>query len=117
MSSTDIVSLLGKFIGTRAMRNNVIASNIANVDTPEFKSRDIQFKAELKGVVDDQSSKEWSFKPKESRNMVSMREDGNSVNMEIEMAKLVGNSAEYMAATKLLARRIAMMKYAITGGG
>jgi flagellar basal-body rod protein FlgB len=47
---------------------------------------------------------------------VAMNNDGNTVDMEREMATLNENSIRYKAATQLINKKLGKLKYAITGG-
>jgi flagellar basal-body rod protein FlgB len=47
-------------LSLRAYRQEVLASNIANADTPHYKARDIDFKASLQGAMGGQRPWAWS---------------------------------------------------------
>ena len=118
MLTNEGINLLEQFLNSRLVRNEVISSNIANANTPGYKARDVAFTAHLDEAsrIFGNSEPAWEFESKQLVNKNTMREDGNSVQMEMEMAHMIQNSAEYMAGVKFLTRQIGMIKYAIQGG-
>ncbi len=111
------VRLLEKGLGAVTMRRKILANNIANVDVPNFKRSDLSFEAELKRNVDLQKKmneevplqtshplhiKQHSYSPQEAIQPrihtdynSSMRNDGNNVDIEDEVNKLVRNQLQY----------------------
>jgi len=79
-------------------RQRVIAANIANVDTVGYKTRDL---AEFRSVV---AADAGVLKP-----------NGNNVDLEIEMSKMVRNSALHSTAAALLAQQFTLLREAISG--
>jgi flagellar basal-body rod protein FlgB len=99
----------------RSERSSVLANNLANADTPGFKSRDIDFKAVLRGEVDRHSSMgidqtnsrhipgrehdEWQ---KLYRNPLQPSIDGNTVDENIENKNFTENAMSYNASFEFL---------------
>lgn len=112
MESSKI--LLRRILDICAYRQKILASNIANVDTPNYKARDIDFKEELKRAVED---KNWtkSYKVIEAPTTMPNR-DGNTVNLEVEMTKLTETMLTHNAAIQLLNRIGALYKDILRGG-
>ncbi|MCX7723790.1 MAG: flagellar basal body rod protein FlgB [Thermodesulfovibrio sp.] len=106
------INLLQKIMDICAYRQKILASNIANVDTPNYKAKDINFKEELRKAVENQSIE---YQVIEAPTTMPNR-DGNTVNLEVEMTKLTETMLMYNAATQLLSTRIRMLKDAIRGG-
>ncbi len=106
------MDLLQKIMDICAYRQKILASNIANVDTPNYKAKDIDFQATLKKALE---SKDISYSIIESPTTMPNR-DGNTVNIEIEMTKLTETHLMYNTAVQLLSTRIRMLKDAIKGG-
>ncbi len=106
------MDLLKKIMDICAYRQKILASNIANVDTPNYKAKDIDFQAELKKALE---SNEISYSIIEAPTTMPNR-DGNTVNIEIEMTKLTETHLLYNTAVQLLSTRIRMLKDAIKGG-
>lgn len=109
-------------------RQNVLASNLANVDTPNFRPMD------LVRVEDEEAPRNVALvatseghfvgTPLESgERLVSVQDgaveaggDGNSVSLEHELAKVSANDLRYQGAAKLVARRLAALRYAANDG-
>ncbi|MEN2994794.1 MAG: flagellar basal body rod protein FlgB [Thermodesulfovibrio sp.] len=106
------INLLQKIMDICTYRQKILASNIANVDTPNYKAKDINFKEELRKAVENQSRE---YQVIEAPTTMPNR-DGNTVNLEVEMTKLTETMLMYNAATQLLSIRIRMLKDAIRGG-
>ncbi|MFY9381525.1 MAG: flagellar basal body rod protein FlgB [Eubacteriales bacterium] len=113
------VDLLKKGLDVTWLRNQVIANNIANVDTPGFKSSEVEFEDFMTAALksDDESKLELrkthsrhidgssinvkdilDIEPKVVRkDSTSVRLDDNNVDIETEMVALAKNQIEYYA--------------------
>lgn len=106
------IDLLKKIMDICSYRQKILASNIANADTPNYKARDIDFQSELKKAIE---SGQVHYSIIEAPTTMPNR-DGNTVNIEIEMTKLTETLLLYNSATQILSKRIRMLKDAIKGG-
>lgn len=104
--------VLENILNICSYRQKILASNIANADTPNYKSKDIDFKSELKRILE---VGEPSFSIIEAPTTMPNR-DGNTVNIEVEMTKLTETLLLYSSAIQLLSTKIRMLKDAIKGG-
>ena len=115
----------------RTQRMEVIAKNIANVDTPNFKARDIDFadalaKALSNGerpsdVVTTHSQHVGGSKSKAEAELLytipfNTSIDGNTVEMSVEQAKYGRAAAKYQATLRFLESDIGGIRKALTGG-
>ncbi|MFT6194778.1 MAG: flagellar basal-body rod protein FlgB [Cognaticolwellia sp.] len=113
----------------RAQRAELIASNIANADTPGYKAKGMDFKAALAQAASKQHTgmtrtNEKHFDVRmELNNGVGFRVpnqadtgDGNSVDVQVERNLFLENSMEYQASLQFLTSKIKGLKKAITGG-
>lgn len=110
-------------------RNEVIANNIANVNTPGFKRSYVEFESFYKNAGDD------TFKLKQTReghmdsggletddarvvkdSSTSMRMDDNNVDIDSEMSDLAVNVIYYNALSQKVAGEISLLKTAIKEG-
>ena len=110
---------LGKFLGFHTRRQQVIAGNMANIDTPGFRSRDITFQEELSMSRDasGRTVQEMSFSEEVViRDDETPDQDGNSVSLEHQMARTVANQLRYASINEMLSRKLAMLKYAARDG-
>ena len=113
----------------RALRNQVLAANIANADTPNFKARDIDFQAALSAAKGDGASlrttSDQHFRSLNTSTMgtevlyrVPMQSslDGNTVETDVEQAAFAENALQYRATLQFLDGQIRSIKYALKGG-
>ena len=118
----------------RLKRNQIINANIANAETPGFKARGYRFEKALQAVTENEGSHllktlydqhlksqnhsaSLKINPNVSeRPTESVPEDGNTVDIDAEMALLAKNQILYRAAVEALNRKIGVLKYAISGG-
>ena len=106
------VKLLEKMLDVAAYRQKVLASNIANADTPGYKAKDISFQKELDKIVKGEHAGYEIYEP-----VTTMpNKDGNTVNLDVEMAKVAENTLIYNAAAQLMSMKMRMVKDVIKGG-
>ena len=121
--------VLENAIGIAHQRHNLIASNIGNLDTPNKKGLEIDFKTAMARAME--SEKEINLSRTHSGH-IGPNGDGayraepvedsgewnghNWINIDREMTKLIENNLQYRTATEILLRKIAIMKEAIRGG-
>ena len=110
-------------------RLGVLANNIANADTPNFKARDIDYAAVLGGTVGDaplpvamthaghmaMSDGELPAGELQYRNPYQAALDGNTVEMPVEQAAFSENNVRYQASLTFINNQIALMQFAIAG--
>lgn len=99
-----------------SMRQQVIASNISNAQTPGYQAQDVTFQNRLASIFDGQSS----AAPMDTGAVVAApdittRIDGNTVGMEEQMAKMSETNIMYDALTQLTIDRLGILKTVITG--
>ncbi|KXO14091.1 Flagellar basal-body rod protein FlgB [Moritella sp. JT01] len=115
-------------VGVRERRAEVLASNIANADTPGFKARDLSFKDALASATQGSSFNLLKTSERHisgGRSMASDLQyripnqpdtgDGNTVDVQIERASFMQNSMEYQASLSFLSSKIQTMRKAIKG--
>lgn len=110
----NTIKILEKMLDVAAFRQKVLASNIANADTPGYKAKDISFQKELDRAIKASSAKQ-DYEIYETVTTMPNR-DGNTVNLDIEMAKVAENTLIYNAATQLMTMKMRMIKDVIKGG-
>lgn len=113
----------------RLAKNDVIAANIANVDTPGYHRKDLPFEkimeAYLRGEPRLLTTNPRHLKPSPLEPPVTTEEDWtppeegtpNNVSLEDEMAKLTENTILYQATIQALIKELQILKDAITEGG
>lgn len=108
---------LSKALDMRAENQTVIASNIANADTPGYQAKELDFEKAMERAL--ASGTDVSEIGAEIHNQVNdvVREDGNTVDRDSEMVNLSQNQLLYDAAADLVKKKLAMLKYSISEGG
>jgi len=115
------MSILQGIIRSANVRQKVIASNIANSDTPGYKARDVEFgnilQKRMKLTTTNQGHVKGNSGNKISTKITVNNDpswgDRNNVQMNIEVAKMTENSLTHDAAVRLLNAKIKMFKTAI----
>jgi flagellar basal-body rod protein FlgB len=119
---SDNYQLARKLLDASVVRQQAIASNIANADTPGYRRLDLapDFATQLRTRLEaGKLSEADSLTPSiiEDPAARSIRPDGNSVEMETELLAMNRNSVEYDYLTEIVSRNIKQMKIAINGTG
>lgn len=113
------------------LRNEAISQNIANVDTPGYKRKDVKFEEYLNDAIDKSGFKGFTtdkrhipiggnniddveIKVTEENRNLSMRLDGNNVDIEAEMAAMAKNTIKYNALVQRAG--FSSLRYVITEG-
>jgi flagellar basal-body rod protein FlgB len=102
-------------------RHEVVASNLANVETPGFRARDVDgrdFKTALEAAFAGRAAGEIGepATPEVVEDVSALpRADGNTVDLDFQMAKLSANGERYVALARILGQRIALLRQAIEG--
>lgn len=117
---SDNYLLARKMLDASVLRQQAIASNIANAETPGYRRLDLapDFATELRSRLTDRSAAGISsVTPRlaEDLRARSVRPDGNSVEVENELLQMNRNTVEYDFLTELVSRNIKQLRMAITG--
>lgn len=89
------VNLVSKGLEASWLRNQALANNIANVDTPEYKRRDIKFQDYLNEALKGNMEVQPELIVDNSE--LSYRMDGNNVDVDVEMTRRAKNELYYNA--------------------
>jgi flagellar basal-body rod protein FlgB len=109
-----------KMLDVNVLRHEAIASNLANVETPNYKRLDVSpsFENQLRQAVGAQDTNQiTNLQPELAQDCSasSGRGDGNTVQLESEMMKLNQNTVEHALETQLVSASLMKMRLAITG--
>jgi len=113
----------------RSQRAELLASNLANTDTPNYKARDIDFKDAMKMAASNQvsglqtshtnhiqlSGGQFSSPTVQFRAAMQDSLDGNTVDEQIEQAQFMQNSVQYQASLNFLGGKFKSLLTAIKG--
>ena len=112
---------LERAISGASTRQEALAANIANADTPGYRRVDVDFHGALAaamGSSDRRSALERTgFTPSVDKSAGATRADGSTVDIDAESAKMAANALDQQAAVQVAASRIQILKLAIGGGG
>jgi len=98
-----------------AFRHELISSNLANIDTPGYRTQDVDFGSEMRRA--EQRLEEAPVSPhvREVKGLIE-RPDGNNVSLERETLALAQVQLQYRAGVELLRNEIHMVQTAINEG-
>jgi flagellar basal-body rod protein FlgB len=124
-------------LSLRSQRQELLASNIANADTPNYKARDIDFASALQGALVRQGAPANALAttaaahiprgtpdgsslpdgtPVQYRGVVQGSADGNTVDMDVERNQFADNAVRYEAGISMINQQIRAMLAAVSGG-
>jgi flagellar basal-body rod protein FlgB len=113
--------LMTRLLDATALRQRVLGQNIANVNTPGYERREVQFEEQLAALlkangtqIDQDALAELRPEIAATENLAK-RTDGNNVNLEMEIGQLTKNEILYKTFSQILATDMAMLRTAITG--
>src|SRR6185436_9742028 len=109
-----------KMLDATVLRHEAIASNLANIETPNYRRLDVaaNFETELKQAVGTQSSGQIAaIQPQITvdPNAKSGGPDGNAVQLENELMQMNRNFIEHSLETQLVTGTLLKLRLAITG--
>ncbi|MEA2267919.1 MAG: flagellar basal-body rod protein FlgB [Solirubrobacteraceae bacterium] len=107
---------LRQAISGAAQRQNVLAANVANANTPGYKPRDVDFHSALRSAFADGREAVESASPVETTQTTVTRADGSGVDIDVEAAKLSQNALEYQALLQVSKGRSEIVKIAMGAG-
>ena len=124
-------SFMEQALSLRANRQQVLAGNIANADTPHYKARDFDFSAALKDAVAGRSGGSLALASTSGRHLQGGADsgparlmyrketqssvDGNTVDMDVERAQFAENAIQSEAGITFISGKIKTLMSAIQG--
>lgn len=114
MNSAQL-ALLERFLDVNAMRQTIVTTNVANVDTPGYRTRDVDFRGELARALKGEDVGLTSPFVVPVRGLVA-RPDGNNVSADREGMLLAEVQLQFKTATSILRARFAQISTAIREG-
>ena len=119
---TGNYQLAGKLLDAAALRQDAIASNVANVETPGYRRLDVapDFAQQLRassarGELGGASMQDLKPQLAEDTTARTMRPDGNTVEIEKELLAMNKNAVEYDYLSDVVSNNLKQLKLAITG--
>lgn len=117
--SGNIVDLLESGMRAERLRQQTIASNVANIETPGYRRLDVKFDEMLaKALKSPGSANLDEIEPEIYQPFdTPVRSNGNDVNLEAEVGNLVKNSLRYGAYVRIMRNRFTQIETAIKLNG
>lgn len=130
--SSKLMTLMEKSLDFRTQRHDLLSSNVANKDTPGYSAQDLVFENRLEkalhadepGLLQTTDPRHMDGNNTPPIDLVKARRitsaapfvgfDGNSVDLDREMAKIAENQLMYNATTQMMSHQFKMLKTAIT---
>ena len=105
-----MVDRLGQYMDLLSTRQKLVASNIANIDTPGYQSKDIDFQFEFMSLAKGEAPNVIDAPGLKTKN------DGNNVSLDRETRLLAENSMRFAMAESLLRSQLLIVREAIKEG-
>ena len=129
----DTISLLERSLNLRSLQHRVLASNIANMDTPNYKAVELAVAEEMNADQDSASGIQLvqtqpghfplKHNPAEQVKLkvakspeFSLRGDGNTVDLDRTMGRMAENTLLYKTAAQIISQKFNGLRRAIRGG-
>lgn len=133
----NTVKLLEKNLDLRTRNHNLIAANLANAETPGYMPTSLSFQDQLKQAVKANDGRQATPALTNPRHLPlhkagsaiekvqgqvietpakTIGKDGNGVELENEMGKMLENQLMYNASVQFLSKKFEVLKYAVKGG-
>jgi len=127
------IPILEKALDLRTARHNVLAANIANMDTPNFKAFEVLVEEALQAQQQDtghlrlqqthpghlplrQNARDDLIVQSAPPPEFTLRADGNTVDVDTTMGKMAENTIKFKTAAQLIAGKFKSLKNVIQGG-
>lgn len=124
MTATPMTEALGRFLDVDVARYKLISTNLANIDTPGYHTRDLDFRAALQRAGAEDSANDGGQLVSASLNPVAHqvrglmeRPDGNNVSVERESLALAEAQMKFNLGIQLLKDQFHLISTAINSGG
>lgn len=129
MNIENLFGIHEQALNLRIQRAQVLASNISNADTPGYKAKDMEFNTVLKEMASNQNSTlSATHKGHLSSNGYGVADielierkplqtslDGNTVDTQVESAKLAENNMRFLASLRIIDMKIKCFSTALRG--
>jgi flagellar basal-body rod protein FlgB len=110
------LNVLAQLLDAASMRHRVLSQNVANVNTPGYRRKDVPFEDEFaKALAVADGGAVPPVRPHAVIADGPERVDGNTVDLDREMNNVQKNSLLYEAAAQVVASRVATLRAAIAG--
>jgi flagellar basal-body rod protein FlgB len=112
VAEIPVLSQLGSFLSLANQRETVIASNMANIDTPGYRTKDFDFQHELARALASSTNSEPQVAVHNVKGLLE-RPDGNNVDIDQQALELSEAQLQYQMGTQLMKDRFHQLLTAI----
>jgi len=113
--NTRLIEMASRELDLVALRHSLVSSNLANIDTPGYRTRDIDFRRELERTLEGGEAGLFPARSREVRGLME-RPDGNNVSLEREGLLLAETQLRYRLGVQLLRAEFHRLLTAINEG-
>ena len=118
MIDSPEIRSLARALDLNAAREELITSNLANIDTPGYRARDVNFAQEMQRAASDPEFAYASFTPAvRTVEGLASRPDGNNVSLEREGLLMAQTQLRFQSAVAVLKAEFHRIQLAINEGG
>ncbi|HEY9091470.1 flagellar basal body rod protein FlgB [Parasphingorhabdus sp.] len=110
-----IFGIYGDALALQSQRMNMLASNIANAATPNYKARDLDFDKAIAALADGEPLADSTDQHIGYRIPLSPALDGNTVELSTEQTLFAENAVQYRTTLSFLEGRIGTLRRAMVG--
>lgn len=123
------LSVFSEAMNLRVQRHQVLASNVANADTPNYKARDFDFQKAMQTAMQGRAQGGLTLSVTDSahlrgsagaggaalqyRQETQSAVDGNTVDMDVERSQISENAIQYQVLTQLVGDRFKSLRSAL----
>lgn len=110
------LEVLKKALDASTMRQSAISDNIANVNTKDYKSKQVIFEEELVKALQSQRSLENIEPYIVEKTTGSLNSNGNNVDLEAEMVNMAKNQLYYNTLVQMTSKKLSVLRHVISEG-
>ncbi|HUJ24581.1 MAG TPA: flagellar biosynthesis protein FlgB [Myxococcales bacterium] len=110
------LAVLERSLDVRLSKQNALAADLANADTPGFKPLDVDFDKAMKAAVQDLDEPAAPAPATETAGSVEAGLDGNGVDRDKTLVSLASNALQYGASARAAGKKLAILRYVATDG-
>ena len=124
MFGDKTITGLEQALNRSSLTQKVIAQNIANVDTPNYKAQEVTFNQALTNALSAKKTdpRDFSFSTGDqgrivTDNSTTLQNNGNNVDIDKEMVNMAKNQLNYQAYTEAISRKLNQYNIVLGGSG
>jgi flagellar basal-body rod protein FlgB len=114
---TPLIQSLTHALDLTSLRQRVVSENIANIDTPGYQTRDIDFASEFRrALTEDETDASSGAVAVHTLHGLEERPDGNNVSIDRESLLMAQNQLQFQTGVAVLRSEFSRLQLAISGG-